>query len=555
MNDQSKKQIAELLFLALENEITQEQIVALNSFIKNHPERLRYAVNYLQINSALKFSRSVSGMQTVRADKRKDYDVLTDFFDQMAAYEKIAPEIDVPEAQPQQELVQKVIYPPREKRKLTKFGLFTFINAAAVILFLIILRFVPQPGGTEVATLTDSIDAKWVYTDSEMEKGMRLTADGEELLLREGYAEIEFDTNAKLVVQAPAEFKILTKDQIDLYYGRVYAIVPHGAIGFSVNTPTVRVIDLGTEFGVDANFNGDVNLHVMKGKTALIAGPTSSKTSTEVIAGRAKKISGATQDISDTPFSEELFVRDVDSESNFVWKGQTKVNLADIVGGGDGFGSGFIGKGVDLSNGKLQSEFTGSGVLGTAGYIAVPELAFVDGVFVPDARSGDVAITSQGHIFKECPETKGKYFDGIRNGGMINKVNQETAPMELNGQRCGTPENPVLYMHTNAGITFDLDAIRHTMPGYDIKVFSSICGIQSNIETNSVSKADIFVLVDGQLRKSAPLNDNIETVVEIDIQLTKADRFLTLVSTDGGNGIASDWVLFTQPYLSFKPTE
>ena len=123
MNDSVRNQIGELLSLALELEISQEQIDALNSLLKNNPERIRYAINYLQINSALKRSSVVAGMQDTDMQEMADADSFTNSLIQIAEYEKTAPAIEISEEKPSRELIQKVIYPPRGKRKISKFNI------------------------------------------------------------------------------------------------------------------------------------------------------------------------------------------------------------------------------------------------------------------------------------------------------------------------------------------------------------------------------------------------------------------------------------------------
>jgi len=177
-----------------------------------------------------------------------------------------------------------------------------------------------------------------------------------------------FDNQARVVLEGPVEFQILAEDRIALNYGKVYVTVPKGAIGFTVNTPSARIIDLGTEFGVQTDTFGDVQMHVIKGKTTLIAGDRSNRINVEVNQGQAKKVSGTTLEVSDIPFKTHLFIRSINSSRNIVWRGQTELNLADMAGGGNGLGTGRIGVWLNLKTGEegtdlivnpqLQSQFS-----------------------------------------------------------------------------------------------------------------------------------------------------------------------------------------------------
>jgi len=114
-------------------------------------------------------------------------------------------------------------------------------------------------------------------------------------------------------------------------------------------------------------------------------------------------------------------------------------------------------------------------------------------------------------------------------------------------------------MHANLGITFDLQAIRQDLPqGLHIRRFTSDVGIGSDIRRTP--NAEIWVLADGEVRFRTRLQD-ASSVVPIQVALSETDRFLTLVSTDGGDedhpeqpgarATDSDWCVFGDPKLEF----
>ena len=51
--------------------------------------------------------------------------------------------------------------------------------------------------------------------------------------------------------------------------GRLTAEVPPAASGFTVNTPRLNAVDIGTRFGVNVEENGDSELHVMEGEVEV----------------------------------------------------------------------------------------------------------------------------------------------------------------------------------------------------------------------------------------------------------------------------------------------
>ncbi|VAX38890.1 hypothetical protein MNBD_PLANCTO02-2435, partial [hydrothermal vent metagenome] len=66
--------------------------------------------------------------------------------------------------------------------------------------------------------------------------------------ISEGTIEILFQSGVKAVVAGPATFEITGSNELRLSQGAIIADVPHKAIGFTVNTPRGRIVDLGTIF-------------------------------------------------------------------------------------------------------------------------------------------------------------------------------------------------------------------------------------------------------------------------------------------------------------------
>ncbi len=351
MNDHLQRQIGDLLFLALENQISQEQITCLNNLIKNRPECLRFAVHYLQINSVLKFHRVSAGLEHQAAQKTRDADLFTDLFAQMAEYEKTAPQVEICRNAPGPELIQKVIYPSKSKTRLSRFNVFVFLNTAAIVLLFLFLRFAPARHSVQVATLTDTVNAVWA---DELQNGARLSTGNEMLLLRRGFAELEFDNNARVTIEGPAEFQILDEDMIKLNYGQLYSHVPAEAYGFQVSTRHAKIIDLGTEFGVKEGLDGSTEIHVLNGGINLISSISGNKINIDLDAGTARKLNGVTGELKEIACRNDLFARQIESDMNIVWRGQNAIDLADIVGGGNGFGTGRLNFGVMIDTGNLS---------------------------------------------------------------------------------------------------------------------------------------------------------------------------------------------------------
>ena len=86
----------------------------------------------------------------------------------------------------------------------------------------------------------------------------------EPLRLKRGIAELRFASGAEVVLEGPVEFVPQTGGKALLKQGRLVARVPKRAVGFTIETPTANVIDLGTEFGVEV-VQGQTDVHVFQG--------------------------------------------------------------------------------------------------------------------------------------------------------------------------------------------------------------------------------------------------------------------------------------------------
>lgn len=225
------------------------------------------------------------------------------------------------------------------------------------------------------------------------------------------------------------------------------------------------------------------------------------------------------------------------------------LDLADMVGGGTGTGTGTIGAGINPANGFLTLDFPGNFLDGTIQgdglYNVVPDLPFVDGVFVPN---GSTQLTSDsGHTFSFA--TDNRSFDVIENGP--NDINGSSAGFRtIAGVDYTTGGRTMIGMHANKGITFDLLAIRAANPRYGLERFTAVVGDDFRDPTVlGEGASDYRVFLDGVL--IAGVTDiAAEVVYDVDVLLGPDARFLTLTATDGSvNSFFADRVIYGNPQL------
>ncbi|MBN2183484.1 MAG: NPCBM/NEW2 domain-containing protein [Sedimentisphaerales bacterium] len=438
------------------------------------------------------------------------------------------------------------------------------VKATAVCLLVVLLcilifshlknTFTPK----KIATLNTSLQAKFAG-DKSFVPGTRLASRQDPLYLQTGLIEIVFDDGAKVLLEAPAAFYLKSGDSMILHSGQLFATVPGFAKGFTVATPNSRIIDMGTEFGIRVEQDGTSNLHMFKGHAALSSDSGDESERMMLTAGQARHIDISGQ-ISDIPIKEEGFVRHFYSETGFVWRGQ-KLCLVDIAGMGNGLGTGRENVYLDPVEGYRESYYCNKG--GNEYHRLVSNL-FIDGLFIPDGNRRQV-ISSQGHEFADCPQTNGECYTnlGVNPKQRVWATDMRTGIVKFNGQDYGVQSHPCIVMHANLGITFDLYAIRSMCPDIKMIRFVSKIGI-ADFEENAGCNADFWVLVDGDVRFSRRNITQKNILSDVSVELGSSDRFLTLVTTDGGDvdrmgayqrSYTCDWCVFVEPALVLETTD
>src|SRR5439155_3832102 len=113
-----------------------------------------------------------------------------------------------------------------------------------------------------VAMLRRVVEAQWNQRGETPRLGAPLEPGW--LRLKSGLAQIVFYSGARVVIEGPAEFQLLSPSEASCRGGKLTAEVPLQAHGFRVHTPQMNVTDLGTTFGLDVK-ERQTELHVFKG--------------------------------------------------------------------------------------------------------------------------------------------------------------------------------------------------------------------------------------------------------------------------------------------------
>ncbi len=114
-----------------------------------------------------------------------------------------------------------------------------------------------------VAVLVQVENCKWGGSELPTAVQSRLTAGT--LSLLEGMATIAFESGARVTLEAPTQLQILDAMHCRLIHGAVTAEVPKPAHGFTIATADLKVIDVGTRFGLTASAVGNSQVRVFEG--------------------------------------------------------------------------------------------------------------------------------------------------------------------------------------------------------------------------------------------------------------------------------------------------
>jgi ferric-dicitrate binding protein FerR (iron transport regulator) len=208
--------------------------------------------------------------------------------------------------------------PKISRRRLAAWGAAAALvgGLAAFLSFSAPRESEPPFRGNVVAQLQREVRAKFVYGprgETRPTAGSAMPQGRYELT--GGIIELKSVSGVVLTLEAPSRFTLLDSKGIRIDDGRVAAHVPKEATGFRVEMPSGMVVDLGTDFAVEAVsgeksevhvFNGEVQIH-LSGSKAAGAAPL------RLTTGKAARIDYVTGMPSGIDLDAERFLRDLDA--------------------------------------------------------------------------------------------------------------------------------------------------------------------------------------------------------------------------------------------------
>jgi hypothetical protein len=185
------------------------------------------------------------------------------------------PEVEPERATPGQGESQ----PPSRSARRSRFALWGAVGLSGLAAGLLLALTLPwqrppqvaavrdEPTDDSVAVLLQAAGAEWEETNMPTRPGAPLPAG--RLHLKSGLAHIQFYSGATVLLEGPADFQLISPQEAFCARGKLRAMVPPQAQGFTIGSPKLELVDLGTEFGLRVDGGGQTEVHVFQGKVEL----------------------------------------------------------------------------------------------------------------------------------------------------------------------------------------------------------------------------------------------------------------------------------------------
>lgn len=142
-----------------------------------------------------------------------------------------------------------------------------------------------------LAELVRTVDVEWSEAGDRPGQGSVLSAGW--LRFERGLVELQFYCGARIVLEGPAEFELISDMEARCQRGKLSAVVPPPASGFKILTPNAAVVDRGTEFGMQVHADGRAEVHVFQGKVETTS--REAVAANELLAGQSALIDASGQ--------------------------------------------------------------------------------------------------------------------------------------------------------------------------------------------------------------------------------------------------------------------
>lgn len=180
----------------------------------------------------------------------------------------------------------------RQRQRLVRHALYAAAAVVMLSLFALWLKTAPRQSAA-LAGFEIGPDSRFSLSHAAGDKAPKgnALAQGSRLQLQRGTMEGLFESGVRFVIEAPCDLTLVDEDQISLAEGVAWFEVPPAAIGFTVETGQLKVVDLGTEFGIVALAGEEHEVHVIKGSVeATSRQADATNPALKLTAGEARRV-------------------------------------------------------------------------------------------------------------------------------------------------------------------------------------------------------------------------------------------------------------------------
>jgi hypothetical protein len=181
--------------------------------------------------------------------------------------------------------------------------------AAALVLTAFLAGWIPSRS-REIGTVTRASHIHATNGDGVFTVGQRLKPG--RVAIKSGMLEIRLSNGVTLLHEGPGELELISPMRTLLHSGQVVARVPRNAVGFQMDAPSVRVVDLGTEFAVKTGPALVTDVQVFEG--VVEASPAQGGFSKRLEAGQAARFLPAAMSAKELPYLKSRFIRRIPIE-------------------------------------------------------------------------------------------------------------------------------------------------------------------------------------------------------------------------------------------------
>jgi len=253
LRDQDIIELNELLDKLVENSLTLEQKKRLESWLEGSEEARKFYISYMDMSVSLNhYADETLG----ELEKEEHRNPLTNLFQFAQAWMPLAALVllgvylyfTLPESQVDSNKNQSEIVDVR--------SLQTSVPEQSALL-----------ENEVVAVLTKSVGLNWDSGTTERpDRGASLKSG--DFTFSKGMVQLEFMQGATAILEGPVEAKLIHNNAMEMKVGKLRAHVPKVAVGFSVDLPMGKVVDLGTDFGIEVDKEGAAEVYVFRGKVS-----------------------------------------------------------------------------------------------------------------------------------------------------------------------------------------------------------------------------------------------------------------------------------------------